>query len=204
MAGNRDEVQAVNFIWVGHVDTFPVMPILAKMDPAHWRGVQARGEIGDTRLPARSILLRAHNKPTVENWLEDLPVHDCPEIEKWASMKRLLDRARKQILQHNLLRAALDNSAPIARAMLTVLEPGGTIMWHRDDGPYHDKHARFHIPLVTNPGVTLYSGNEQVHMPVGSVWWFNNRAVHSAANWGASMRIHLIFEMRRINGEADG
>lgn len=194
----------MNFQIVGFVDTFQVTAQLYKLQPHTWPGLQYRGEIGDARLPSRSIALRSHNKPTLENWLEDLPVHETSYLEKWGSMKQLLSRARKQILAHPQLGKVLDNSLPVARAMLTVLEAGGVIAWHKDDGAYHDKHLRFHVPLVTNPGVTMYSGNEQLHMAVGQLWWFNNRVAHSAANWGAIPRIHLIFEMRRAgNGEAD-
>lgn len=177
---------------------------LHKLQPHTWPGLQYRGEIGDSRLPSRSLPLRAHNKPTLDNWLEDLPVHDTVTLEKWGSMKQLLGRARRHILAHPKLAQALDNAAPVSRAMLTVLAKEGVIAWHCDDGPYHEKHLRFHVPLVTNPYCTMYSANEQVHMNVGDLWWFNNRVPHCAANWGTVPRIHLIFEMRRAgNGDTD-
>ncbi|HEY1858647.1 aspartyl/asparaginyl beta-hydroxylase domain-containing protein [Acidocella sp.] len=194
----------MNFKFVGPLDTFAVLAHLYKLQPHTWSGLQYRGEVGDKRLPSRSIPLRSHAKPTLENWLDDLPVHDTPHLEKWGSMQKLLQRARRMILADPLLSKALDNAAPVSRAMLTVLEKEGVVAWHCDDGPYHDRHLRFHVPLVTNPGCTMYSANEQVHMNVGDLWWFNNRVPHSAANWGAWPRIHLIFEMRRANGDADG
>lgn len=187
-----------NFYPVDFIDVFDALPRLHGLNPNGWAGVVARGEIGDVRLPTKSLLLRAHDKVTMKNWLEDLPCVDRPELEKWPSMKRMLAQARKAILADANLRPRIDQSAPMGRVMLTMMPPDGVIQPHTDNGPYHETHLRFHLPLVTNPLAVLYSREQTYHLPVGHLWWFNNRVTHWAANWGKSPRIHVIFEMPRL------
>lgn len=188
-----------NFIHVGDLEILPVMARLAKMNPATWKGLPARGETGNPLIGlGASIVLRGHDKITKANWLDDLPVKDVDELKSWATMKTLLEQARKMIMSTGLGQQFL--SGQPGRAMLSVLRPGSTIFWHEDNGPYHEKNIRFHIPLVTNRLCLSYSGPETVHMPAGSLWYFNNRVRHSAANWGEFDRVTLIFEMRRIEG----
>lgn len=179
------------------------MPRLVKFEPAKWKPLAARGETGDPEIGlGASLVLRGHTPITAKNWLDDLPVNDTHELTGWASMKRLLARAQRAIMAEPTARQYL--SGVMGRAMLSRLDAGSTIFWHDDNGPYHERHVRFHVPLVTNPGCLMYSGPElPVHMEVGTLWYFNNRVRHSAANWGAHMRVHLIFEMRRIDPEPD-
>lgn len=191
-----------NFRLITHLDTFDVVARLHKLNPTSWAGVAARGEIGDVRLPVKSILLRSHAKVTLDNWLDDLPVNDSETLTKWPSMQRLLKKARREIMRMPDLRGFLDTGAPMGRVMISGLQPGGAITWHTDNGPYHDRHARFHIALVTNPLCEILSRNEKVHMPVGSLWLFNNRVMHSAINFGTEPRYHVVFELPRIMPDA--
>lgn len=193
-----------NFRFVAHLDTFPVMTGLAKTNPPAWKPVEARGEVmhPDIGLGA-SLLLRGHSPITKENWLDDLPVRPTRELESWKSMQRLLERARRAVMEeHNRMLQVgflkrVELSGVMARAMVSRLDPGSTIFWHVDDGPYHQRTVRFHLPLVTNPGCLLYSGPQVQHLEVGSLWYFNNKVRHCAANWGQQHRLHLIFEMYR-------
>lgn len=195
-----------NFRWVAHLETLAVMAQLHRLQPETWIGVPERGEVHhpDIGLGA-SLLLRGHEGITADNWLDDLPVGEQQTIEKWNSMKRLL-RAAKDAVMTDHARLVGDGrallSGKMARAMLSRLDAGSTIFWHTDNGPYHSRTARFHMPLVTNPGCTMYSGNEQLHMEIGSLWYFNNKVRHSAANWGSTHRVHLIFEMYRADSNA--
>lgn len=182
-----------HFRFLTHLDTFAVIARLHKMKPATWEGEPARGE--PNICTSRSLLLRHHDKPTQENWLEDLPLSDNSILQEWKSMQQLLARARKTIFADPAARNVLDPSSPPGRVMLSALRPPAAIMWHTDDGPYHKRHIRFHIPLLTNPLCMLQVQNEAVHMEVGSLWWFNNRFQHTATNFGHHLRVHLIFEM---------
>lgn len=188
----------LNFRFVTHLDTFALMPRLVKLQPATWKPVAARGEKGIPEIGlGASLLLRCHSNVTEENWLQDLPLHETPDLDSWSTMKRLLAQAKKAVMAEQLSRQYL--SGEMGRAMISRLDAGSTIFWHDDNGPYHEKHIRFHIPLVTNPLCVMHAGPESLHMEVGALWYFNNRVRHSAANFGAKFRLHLIFEMRRLD-----
>lgn len=193
----------MNFRFVTHLDTMAIMPRLVKLAPANWKPIEARGEMNNELYgKGASLLLRAHSPITRENWLDDLPLHETPDLEQWSTMKRLLAQARKAIMAEQVSRQYL--SGDMGRAMISRLDAGSTIFWHDDNGAYHDRHIRFHIPLVTNPGCLMFSAHESLHMQIGALWYFNNRVRHSAANFGRSQRLHLIFEMRRIDATDDG
>lgn len=201
----------INFRFVKHLDTFGVTARLHALAPHLWAGVPERGEVNRPEIGmGASILLRGHRDITHENWLHDLPLHDLeplvgagekPYDKPWRTMQRLLRQARDAIMAESIAKQYL--SGEMGRAMLSRLDPGSTIFWHDDDGPYHSRHIRFHLPIVTNPGCFLYSGPEQLHLPAGMLTYFNNRVRHSAANWGDLLRVHLIFEMRRLDAPAE-
>lgn len=176
------------FRFIGHFDTMAVMPILVKLMPDKWLPVEARGE--DV-----SLLLRAHDDITPENWLEDLPVHDAADLHPWRSMQRLLHAAKSAIMAEPVARQYL--SGEMARAMISRFDPGSTPLWRVDDGPYCERTIRFHLPLVTNPGCLMYAGPQMQHMTVGSLWFFDHQVRHCAANWGPHRSLHLVFEMYR-------
>lgn len=199
-----------NFIFLAQLDVSPVMPGLMKLKPETWPGVPERGETGNPMIGlGASITLRGHETVSQEawaglsaeeqaryraRWLEDGAVADVGTLEKWPTMQRLLAEARAIIMATSLGQELLTGEP--GRAMLSRLDPGSTIFWHVDDGEYHRWNARFHIPLVTNLGCLSYSGPEVVHMPVGCLYFFNNKPRHSSANWGRWPRTHAIFEMR--------
>jgi hypothetical protein len=190
----------MNFRFISHLETMAVMPILVKMMPDKWQPVEARGESNDPMIGlGASLALRGHDDITRENWLEDLPVHDTADLQPWRSMQRLLHRAKAAIMAEPIAQQYL--SGEMARAMISRLDPGSTIFWHVDSGPYHQRTIRFHLPLVTNPGCLMYSGPQVQHMAVGSLWFFDNHVPHSAANWGQHQCLHLVFEMYRERDE---
>lgn len=192
-----------NFIFITHLDVLPVMPRLAKLKPETWPGRPERGETGNPLIGlGASLFLREHDNVTEENWLDDLPVKDCGELPEWPTMRRLLAQARRAIMATPLGQEYLSGQA--GRAMLSRLDArppvGNEIFRHIDDGPYHQRNVRFHIPLTTNPGCFSESGLDRVHMEVGSLWYFNNRVTHKSANLGHTHRVHVIFEMRKKDG----
>lgn len=193
----------MNFRYITHLETLAVLSHLHKLQPSTWTGGDEINDAG----AGPSLLLRGHENATAENWPDDLPVIELPELEKWKSMQALLSRARKAVMQDHDALTVKVGLAPLlsgrmARAKVSRLDAGSTVFWHVDEGHYHSKTARFHLPLVTNPGCTLYSGNEQVHLPVGALWHVNNHAMHSEANWGMGYRVHLIFDMRVVEAPA--
>src|SRR6185437_8071029 len=153
----------INFRAIAQLDTFAVTAQLFKLRPKEWKPVEARGELNNSSFGlGASLLLRAHSPITKENWLEDLPVRSTRDLEQWKTMQQLLEKARRAIMAESLARQYLDGE--MGRAMVSRLDPGSSIFWHVDDGPYHEKHIRFHLPLVTNPGCFLYSQSEMLHL----------------------------------------
>lgn len=80
------------------------------------------------------------------------------------------------------------------RVMLARMAPGGIIQPHIDANPAAKWPHKIHVPLVTNPGVVFYIGQQGHHFPVGEAVEVNNLGPHAVRNGGATDRIHLIFE----------
>jgi hypothetical protein len=91
----------------------------------------------------------------------------------------------------------------IVRCILAKLCGGGRIALHKDRG-YSLTHAhRFHIPVITNPGVGFTVGTETIHMQPGEIWEINNTRPHGAENRGPDDRVHLIVDWARPFNQAD-
>ena len=81
------------------------------------------------------------------------------------------------------------------RAVLVRLCPGGTVYEHVDAGLYYELRHRYHLVLQSVAGSRLRSGDEEVRMQEGELWWFENRQPHEAFNDSDEDRIHLIVDM---------
>jgi hypothetical protein len=62
------------------------------------------------------------------------------------------------------------------------------------------KITRFHIPLITDPSITMSAWNLQghrqdVHLPAGSVWYLDARKPHAVTNPSGTDRIHLVVDV---------
>lgn len=186
------------FRFVTHLDTLSAAAQFCKLvahDP--WAGATPLAQMTDDTMPHKSLLLRVQNASSIDNWFDDLPMFDQPEYEKWKSLKRLMTQARKAIFADDFLSRHLDASKPTGRMVISIMKPRGTMTWHSDVGEYAERHMRFHLVLQTNPLCKLYCGPEMIHAPVGALVYLNALEQHSAANWGATPRSHVIFELRR-------
>lgn len=83
----------------------------------------------------------------------------------------------------------------LGRAKIVRLNPGGCVYEHVDRGEYYKIRNRYHLVLQSAPGVYLRSGDEEVEMKDGELWWFDNKQMHSAYNGASIPRIHLIFDL---------
>jgi len=84
----------------------------------------------------------------------------------------------------------------VCRSRFAVLKAGEEIKPHRDINT--DKAVRIHIPVITNPDVTIgvngKKGNAEIHMPAdGGVWFLNQGYEHWVKNDGDTHRVHLVF-----------
>jgi hypothetical protein len=116
--------------------------------------------------------------------------------KSWTAAKNLVSKVRKSILSEERTRAEFDEAGTVDEAWIEELKPNAGIDWRAvevSSTPFH----RFHLPLVSNPGNMLYAGGEGIIAPVGMLIWINHRVMHSAVNFGAHPRYHLIIDMRR-------
>ncbi len=79
-----------------------------------------------------------------------------------------------------------------SRSRLMRLAPGATVPEHADISYHWFNRVRIHIPLITNPDVSFYCGEEVVQMAAGEVWMFDNWRRHRVENASATQRIHLV------------
>ena len=82
----------------------------------------------------------------------------------------------------------------IGRSRLMRLTPGATVAHHTDSHYFWRNHLRLHIPILTQPEVTFFCEEEQVHMAAGDSWTFNNWVDHAVENRSDEPRIHLVID----------
>src|SRR5215471_16112118 len=95
-------------------------------------------------------------------------------------------------------RQVLDSFAcPVLAARLLSLEAGSRILEHEDFyiGPEYDQ-LRFHIPVVTDPGVEFFINNQRLVMREGEVWYVDFSFPHRVENLSARERVHLVIDCR--------
>lgn len=84
----------------------------------------------------------------------------------------------------------------LGRVMINKICPGGKIFPHADTPVHAEYYSRFHVVLQSSPGVYFRCDDEEIYMPVGTVYWFNNKLEHEVINNSAEDRIHMIVDIR--------
>ena len=83
----------------------------------------------------------------------------------------------------------------VARSRLMRLAPGAQVAEHVDFNYHWVSRVRIHIPIVTDPSVIFYCGNESVHMAVGESWLFDSWRRHRVINASNLSRVHLVIDL---------
>lgn len=78
------------------------------------------------------------------------------------------------------------------RSRLMRLAPGASVPQHADINYHWFTRVRLHIPIVTEPEVRFFCGDEAVHMAAGEAWLFDNWRLHRVENASGHERIHLV------------
>lgn len=86
------------------------------------------------------------------------------------------------------------NGTP-GRAKIAALPPAAKVLPHSDRGQYYKARNRYHFVVHSQDGSLLRAGDEEIRMQTGELWWFDNKAIHSATNDSKHPRIHLIFDL---------
>lgn len=90
--------------------------------------------------------------------------------------------------------AKAENSL-LSRGKIVCLPAGRRVYPHIDRGEYYAVRNRYHLVLKSASGSWLKSGDEEIRMQEGELWWFDNKEVHEAYNDGDQDRIHMIFDL---------
>jgi hypothetical protein len=85
--------------------------------------------------------------------------------------------------------------ASLERAAYVRLLPNSVVYPHVDVGKYYEIRDRYHLVVISDGGSYLKSGEEEVFMAAGELWWFDNKALHESHNPSPSHRVHLIFDL---------
>ncbi len=153
--------------------------------PDAWdRGAGRQDKIAVQR-EARAIPLRGLVKSKIAG-RKRRDVHES----RYTSVSRLFPKTRAFL---EAIAAELD--AEPGRAKYVCLQPGRRVYPHIDRGAYYALRDRYHLILRSPAGSWLKSGDEEVRMREGELWWFDNKQMHEAFNDGEAERIHLIFDL---------
>ena len=83
----------------------------------------------------------------------------------------------------------------VARSRLMRLAPGAQVAEHVDFNYHWVSRVRIHVPIVTDPSVIFYCGDESVHMSVGQSWLFDSWRRHRVVNSSTLSRVHLVIDL---------
>jgi hypothetical protein len=115
---------------------------------------------------------------------------------------RWTECAQKFRYTSNFLRTfAAERGLELGRARLVRVPAGHRTQPHVDCGDYFLFRDRYHLVLKAIAGSWLRSGDEDITMREGELWWFNNKAAHEGWNPGAEDRIHLVFDALNADGK---
>jgi hypothetical protein len=78
------------------------------------------------------------------------------------------------------------------RTRLMRLSGHAEVEPHVDINYYWRERVRVHVPILTQPTVTFYCGEEQRHMAAGECWIFDTWRLHRVVNDATQQRIHLV------------
>lgn len=167
-----------------------VMPVLMQLygQPQLWSEDRIRQEYApdSPHKDAEDVLLRFSPHEGIGDAIQ------CD----WTPSARLLPAA----VDLSLLVMALVRGEQLGRVMITRLSPGKSIAPHADVlGKYADFYTRYHIPLVSDPGVVFSVGDESINMEPGGIWWFNGHEYHNVVNNSARDRLNLIVDVRTLH-----
>jgi hypothetical protein len=90
-------------------------------------------------------------------------------------------------------------NSELQNVRIQAIAGGGDLGQHREriiaiPNREHHYKLRFHLPIVTNPGVKFIMDGRSYTMASGWVYLFNQWCRHGVANEGAELRAHLYWD----------
>ena len=83
---------------------------------------------------------------------------------------------------------------PIGRTRLMRIDVESEVSSHVDTNRYWWDHLRIHVPVITDPAVRFFVGDQSVHMGRGECWVFDTWARHRVENPVDAPRVHLVID----------
>jgi hypothetical protein len=160
--------------------------------------IQAFGWL-DTSLLWANFRLRYHDQlrndgPLLKLHLRDEDRGDLPIMtgeRKFGSAISFLQRFRSEASRLPLFAG---QPPDLTEVWIESLLPGAHTPWLQTDDP---EIITVHVALATNPQAMFYCGGEGGQLGVGFCNAINTLALHSAVNFGACPRVHLVACLRR-------
>ena len=85
------------------------------------------------------------------------------------------------------------------RSRLMKLSGQAEVTPHIDTNYYWRERMRVHVPIITQPNVRFYCGEQDMHMTAGECWIFDTWSMHNVVNDASEERIHLVADT--VGGE---
>jgi len=139
-----------------------------------WRP-HPEGMPGNSALPLVSVMGDPENDEVVG------PMRPTPHLEALPSIV-------------NVMAGLTALGCPIGRTRLMRVDIESEVKSHVDTNRYWWDHLRVHIPIITDPSVRFFVGNESAHMEPGSCWVFDTWSPHRVENPANAPRIHLVID----------
>ncbi len=114
----------------------------------------------------------------------------------WSEVHRSFNSRLKSIPQ--FFRRYFGDSE-LQNVRLQSIAGGGDLGQHREKiiaipGREHHWKLRFHLPIITNPGVEFLMDNQKYKMAAGTIHVFNQSCLHGVANLSSELRIHMYWD----------
>lgn len=173
------------FRHIGTVDTQPLAEAIQALGEDAWFEYVRRQE---TFQPHR----RTQTIPLLYD--EDGRHADPTAWPRMAELESAMQPVLEKIMEANRSTPGNGEDGYFVRIILTRLSPHGWIPRHRDGGPSLLRSHRYHVAIVTNPGVEFEVGEDVEHFAAGAIWEINNRELHAVRNTSDEARVHLILD----------
>jgi len=162
-----------------------IAPLLAELRTQEnaWLANITRQHKSPAQRQTQTILLRG---PTPREDVEGVDNHDC--MDKPMAVRFPITMGMMSALADRL-------GGSLGRAMIVRLKPRSSVGRHVDGGAYYAVRDRYHLVLDSPSGSVLQSGDEDVRMWPGELWWFDNKQLHAARNDSNEWRVHCIFDL---------
>lgn len=174
----------MNTHYFGNVDILPFFEELEAHPEAYMPGASDGDHPNTKGIILKFPDLKTYDLKTVTEEVDLNSVY-YPAYHLYKSLPKLLDKVMELVKGKHLAWAGVLN-----------LAAGGEIKPHEDTTKLPVDYKRIHVVIKTEPGCTLKTGDEELHMKTGEVWWFNNRIMHSGKNESDTNRIHMVLDIK--------